>query len=275
VTGRIVILAHPHDNGAAAWAATAAARLGSEAVTVLRPEALGLARWSHRIDSQGRAATRLTTPGGDTLDSSAILCLLNRLQYLPSARFQRAPPKDRDYAAAELQALVASWLSGLGDRVVNRAGPHGLAVGPASQYAWLALAATAGLPVSRRIMATSGGLVGRLYPGEHLRLRAPWPAGPRGPMPVEVSADDALDPAGTVLVAGEEVVGTLAVSVGAACRAVARRCGCLLLEFRFCASAGAAALLAVDPLPALGQPWEVAATARLVEAVATDRAGAG
>src|SRR5262249_55293541 len=138
--------------------------------------------------STGTVRTELRLPSGLAIASGAVSCLLNRLQYLPSPRFSTAAPRDRDYALAELQALVASWLRGLGGRVVNPAGARGQAGGPVSGRAWLALAAAGGLPIARSVAATSGRMIGCPRPGERVQLRGDWPGGARGPVPVDVRA---------------------------------------------------------------------------------------
>ena len=269
MNGRVVVLAHSHDRGAAAVAARLSADLGPDDVTVVRPEALGLGRWSHRLGSTPDVQTDLRLLSGIEISSSSVSCLFNRLQYLPSPRFSGASPRDRDYAAAELQALVASWLYSLGPRVVNPSGPRGQAQGPGSRRGWLALAAGCGLPVARSVAATAGRMIDAPLPGERIRLREPWPAGVRGAAPVEGEWDP---PTGsedeTLLVAGDEVVGPLGDIFGARCREVARRAGCTLLEFRFGRIGGELAILEIDPLPSLANPATVVATADLLLATA-------
>ncbi|WP_410971850.1 hypothetical protein, partial [Salmonella sp. SAL4445] len=87
VKRRIVVLAHAHDLGASAVTARLSTCLGSQAVTVVRPEALGLARWSHRLGSTPEVRTDLRLPSGTEITSSGVTCLFNRLQYLASPRF--------------------------------------------------------------------------------------------------------------------------------------------------------------------------------------------
>lgn len=266
---RAVVLAHTHDVGASAIAARLSSMLGTRNVTMVRPEMLGLARWSHHLGSTSGAQTCLTLPSGTEVHSSDVAVLFNRLHYLPIPRFSTASPKDRDYAGSELQALVASWLYSLGPRVVNPTGPRAQARGPVSQRAWLASAASLGLPVVRRIVATSGRRINDTLPGEQIRLRVPWPGGLRGPVPVDVEQDTASESDGcSLLVAGDRVVGPLTEAFGAQCTAVARRSECTLLEFRFAPVLGKPALLRVDPMPSLAQPWAADAATELLVATA-------
>lgn len=267
---RIVVLAHAHDLGASAVAARLSTCLGSQDVTVVRPEALGLARWSHRLGSTSEVQTDLRLPSGTEIASAGVTCLFNRLQYLPSPRFHGATPKDQAYASAELQALVASWLHGLDARAVNPAGPRGLPQGPVSRRGWLALAAGCQLPVARSTAATSGRIVRATMPGDRVRLRAPWPGGVRGPAPVEVEQDpETRAEEEVLLVAGERIVGPLTGRFGERCQEVAQRSGCTLLEFRFRRIEREFAVVDVDPLPALSRTWAVAATVELLLDTAT------
>lgn len=265
MNGRAVILAHAHDLGATAVRANLSARLGPQNVTVVRPEILGLGCWSHWIGPTAEVQTNLRLPSGVEITSPGVSCLFNRLQYLPSPRFVRAPPRDRDYAAAELQALVASWLHSLGPRVVNPVGPRGQAQGPNSRRGWLALAAACKLPVVRSMAATAGRLIYATPPDAHIQLREPWPGGVNGPIPVDVERRRPTDnEVEALLVAGDRVSGPLAAPFGAQCHEVARRSGCTLLEFRFGRFDGETAVFEIDPLPALTQAGAVSAAAALL-----------
>ncbi|HJU40632.1 MAG TPA: hypothetical protein VJ724_13760, partial [Tahibacter sp.] len=57
-----LVLAHAHDAGANAVAAYLARGDDAPGVRVVRPEALGVARWSHRVDAHGCASTRIVPP---------------------------------------------------------------------------------------------------------------------------------------------------------------------------------------------------------------------
>ena len=112
-------------------------------------------------------------------------------------------------------------------------------------------------------------MIGVTLPGERIQQREPWPGGVRGPAPADLEPDrSANDAESVLLVAGERVVGPLAGRFGEACRAVAQRAGCSLLEFRFARLDGELALLEVDPLPPLSEPWAEAATVELLRTTA-------
>lgn len=80
--------------------------------------------------------------GGVRIDAStdAVLC---RLPVLDAPRF--ADPVDGEYASSEMFALALSWLHGLGDAVVNRPSPRGLAGDGPDLLGLHGLAASVGL----------------------------------------------------------------------------------------------------------------------------------
>lgn len=250
MTGEIVILAHATDPGAGSVAARLSSGPDPPSVRIVRPELLSLARWSHTVDSAGQASTELTLPGAPALRSSGVRTVLNRVRYLPVSRFRMATARDRDYATAEIHALVASWLCGLGERVVQPVRTHPWVTPWLSQLSWVAAAAEAGLPVEER------------------RLTSAAPALP---------ADEGMPrPGGTldglsVLVAGTAVGGALADRYGGGCLAAARSLGLPLLEFRFSPARGKPRLVEVNPLPLLLEPWAVALVVDLLLARAGDQ----
>jgi len=261
MSGKAVVLAHGCDTGAAAVAAHLSGALGPHAVIALRPERLALARWSHRVSSGGRAATDLRWTNGLEIRSSDIACLLNRLVYLPTPRFNKAKAKDRDYANSEMQALASSWLAGLGEAVVNPANSRAQSCGPASPKAWLAMAAACGLPVAMFRSATAGRMIGS-HPGTIVSMKHPWPSGVNGPMPAESEPDpEELVNTGNVLIVGHCACGPMAHKFGEQCLEVALRAGCNLLEFRFCRLAEGTVLVAIDPFPTLSEAWASEAVA--------------
>jgi hypothetical protein len=247
----VVILAHATDSGAESVAASLAQRLGPQVVRIVRPETLSLASWSHRVDSTGRATTRVTLPGTEPIDDSRVAAVLNRIRYLPVPRFHRAPPKDRDYAGVEVQALVASWLASLGDRVVHVVREHPWLTPLLPLQHWAAPAADYGLPVAVRAVSST--------------LRSPRRS---DPSTVAAAAD-----AATVLVAGNRAGGPLSATFGPRCLRVARLLGFPLLEFGFIKEHGTTVLARVDPLPSLMEPWATAMTVDLLASRAGYRSG--
>jgi hypothetical protein len=112
----VIILAHASDTGAGLVAEWLAGAVGPQAVRIVRPETLSLARWSQHVDSYGRATTRVTWPRQEPLEDAQVGAVLNRIRYLPVPRFRGASAKDKDYASAEFQAVVSSWLARFGRR---------------------------------------------------------------------------------------------------------------------------------------------------------------
>lgn len=278
----ILILGHPYDAGTRAVRVQLRTR-PAPPVLVLTPELAAAAAWAHRVGPDGRVRTALRLPGGRRLTGQDIGCVLNRWDYLPAARLTGASARDREYGALELQALMASWLAGLGGRVVNR--PNALAIdgGPRSPRGWLALAVAAGLPVARSAVATSArsmpaGALGAARPlGPFLPAGAPA----TGRLPVEVGWSAGAseppgpegwgrDPApGEVLVVGGRSLGAPSDRIGDACVDVANRAGCSILAFRFGPVDGTMPVLhRISTRPALAGPGQAAAVADLCRSIA-------
>ncbi|MFL5280063.1 MAG: hypothetical protein ACJ8AW_03465 [Rhodopila sp.] len=253
MTDTIIVLAHATDAGAASVAMWLAREHGAEGVRIVLPEELSRAQWSHAIDTHGCASTSLTLPKAGLLTSATVGAVLNRISYLPVPGFRRTSAKDRDYASAELQAVVASWLAAFGDRSVHPVRRHPWLTPALPLQHWASAAAVVGLPVARRTIVASS----RAF----------------GPEVLDASRDVA-DPLtfaiGTVLVAGSEVAGVFADKHGAQCLAAARRLHFPLLEFQFAGRDGDIHLVGVDPLPSLGEPWAVALAARLLVSLARE-----
>jgi hypothetical protein len=255
MTPAVIILAHATDHGAGLVAGWLVRELGVTAVRIVRPETLSLAQWSLRIDVRGRAVVRAAWEGTATIEDCRVGAVLNRIHYLPSPRFHRSCAKDRDYAGAEIQAVVSSWLGRYGDRVVPDMRRDGRLTPVLPLQHWAAAAAANGLPVAVRTVTNST---------RALRWRTPTASGGRGASaPEEVAA-------GSVLVAGDQAGGLLAGQFGAGCITTARALGFPLLEFRFASSESETVLSDVNPLPPLGEAWEAALTGQLLASLATE-----
>jgi hypothetical protein len=253
VNGSVLILAHAADSGAESVAALMRRKLGAGSVRVVRPEMLSLASWSHRVDSRGTARTSVTIARGSVIEDEHVAAVLNRIRYLPVPRFHRSSVKDREYAGAEMQALVASWLAAFGDRVVHVVREHPWVTPTLPRQQWAAAAAACGLPIAVRTISTSP---------RARRLRETH-------QPVPSSFDVASsDPVGTVLVAGDRIEGSLAATFGVRCFRAARWLRFPLVEFRFAIDSGTTALVDATVFPSLAEPWATALTADLLESVA-------
>ncbi|MBO0654504.1 hypothetical protein J1792_17455 [Streptomyces triculaminicus] len=268
----VVVLADVWDAGASAVASAVAGRLGDGRVIAVRPEDLARARWTHRVDARGVATTRLSLPTGQVLDGGgAIGAVLHRLHWVPPIGFAAASAKDRDYAAAELQALTSSWLLGIASRVVGVVNACGTARGSVSELVALTHARHCGLPIARRSTATRGGLLPPPGPGERHVPRLAWPGGHAAPVPVDVLPDLPAAPGGRLLVVGDEVVGDLAGRYAGHCRRLARRLGTRLFELRLVASGDTPVVAGIDLCPRLDLDGHTAAVADLLVRVCDGR----
>jgi hypothetical protein len=253
MSATVLVLAHAADSGAESVAALLRHALGSGRVRIVRPETLSLGSWSHRVTASGAASTRITMPRGEVIEDQQVAAVFNRIRYLPVPRFQRASPKDRDYAGAEIQALVASWLAAFRDRVVHVVREHPWVTPMLPLQHWADAAARCGLPIGVRTIGSSA---------RALRLRAGRPSDLAR---VGGSANDVV---GSVLVAGHRAEGSLAATLGARCVDVARLLRFPLLEFRFMADRDGSALVEVNAFPLLLEPWEASVAADLIGSIA-------
>lgn len=245
----VLIVANGEDPGAAAVAATIAARRGPRSVFFVTPWQLATASsWTHTVSARGTASTEIVTASGSRLGSDDVTAVLNRMDGIPPVRFARSTPRDRDYAVMELHALVVSWLSGLPGPVVNPMTGNGPAHQRPELY-WLLAAQQAGVPVRRLSRATSARALAARSPA---RSQAP-PGTPKG----------------AVLVVGRHAHGALASLFGHGCIEVAEKTGCPLLEFRFVQVGGDLLLAEVNPRPALLKARAVTAVAEYLIEVTT------
>ena len=263
--GQIVVLAPRWDMTAVAVARAITTRHG-HSVLLLRTEQLGLTRrWVHRVTPDGRASGEVVLGDGTCLADADIACILNRADLVPVPRFAATTAKDRDFAVMETHALVASWLAGFGERVVDP--PAGSGPGQIRRRRqWLALAHQVGLPVTSSALATSARLPYATCRREWTR---PVMAGERhlGRRPVELEQPVA-GPRNELLVVGERAYGTLAKEFARLCVTMARAAGSRLLQCNFAYAAGKALLVDVDPRPVLDAPADISAVAELLVNVA-------
>lgn len=223
---QLLILAHALDTGAQS-VAMALSPLLDYRLTVLRPEWLGQANWLQRMDAEGRAHTQLCWRNGHRLDSSHIGLVWNRTRLLPQAAFRLGNVQDRDYAGAELQALVASWLASMDDRVEPSMRRHACVTPLLTGLHWTTAASNCGLALANGAVSVEDFWV----------LRTP----------LEIWGPDGTD---------------LPPHLVNACHALAEELGFALLSLGFRGTPGAPRLCRVDAHPALATPGEVQAVAR-------------
>ena len=139
---RVLVLGHELDPTVNAVVHALAERHGASAVHHLDLARLAHARWQHRVESDGKVATRLHLGGRD---DAVFDVVFDRSEPLAALPFRGWSDAERTYGRSEWLALLLGWLRSLGDRVVNRPS-LGCLNGPADRaWPWLARAAAAGL----------------------------------------------------------------------------------------------------------------------------------
>ena len=249
----IAILAGRRDAGARAVHHELSRRVGADRVVRVLPTDLVRARWSHRVSESGAVVSRVRLPPGRDLAPDAVL---HRLEAVPAGS-AAASARDRDYAASEFDALVASWLLGLGHRVLGPTGAYATALGPSPASA-LAAAERCGLPVARSGLLTRAGLIGPPAPRERHLPRIEWPGVASAPVPVDVVPDRPVT--SRLLVVADRVHGPLADRFGATAQALAAALGTNLLELAFADGPAVVGVTTMPQLDTAGQVHVVAAT---------------
>jgi len=271
----LVILVHRGDDGAARLAAEVTRRGTAELRVVTDHELASRARFVHIPRTGAREGASAPSPDGVWLDddtelSSATLgCVYSRLVMLPSPGF--SSESDREYAAAELHALIASWLHGLGRTVVNPVSPLGLAGAMHDLVTTITHAQAAGLAVPRIRMVSNDAKAGSDQTLHRWELRDGWlpstldhltPAvGP--PLGQPAVLVEPLDPARCrVLVTGDQATGA-PDGLSESCRSLARISGLEVCEVVLAHTQKSSRLvcIGVDPLPRLADSGHIVALA--------------
>lgn len=226
---------------------------------------------------QGTAALAgdvLKLPGGVQLGAATGL-LVWRLDGFPVAQL---PPEHREYGESEGFAAGLSWLTGLGDLVLNRPDPLGLAGARADLLHLARLAREAGLAVPAFDLRTNDAAVGGREPG-FLALdwtppgipdpaaAGPAPDGPRLARPVFGIEPFVSEPAALVL--DDTVIGPTqpwSTHAGPALAGLARAAGLRCAEIGLGRTrTGRPVVTGISPIPTLRQPSHLAAFADYVE----------
>jgi len=198
------------DDADALWFAQRAGTSGV-ACRVLTTEALSFARRrSHRVTDQG-CTTTIEVVAGDIIRDSEIGGVLNRALDPPDRAWQRAAPAERDYASAELQAFMLSWLAGLPCPVRNRPTPDCLAGPYPHPFVASAAAVQAGLPCPPMTVTTSS--VGNDCLDGHL-MAARLTAGPAA-RPINVPCLDGVPAMAGIPDAVTDAIGSFLELIGA------------------------------------------------------------
>jgi hypothetical protein len=164
------------------------------------------ARWEHRVGAHG-VTTTLTLADGRRLDCSDVDGVLNRLLWLGTDDHLGASDVDRDYATAELQALVLSWLAGFGPRALNPPVPPSLGAPWCSSCEWRARALAAGARIRPYTSDDESEAVGdaRLIVIGGVAVGGPVPHRDGAEAGGEASPLGGIDPAALALATGLDV----------------------------------------------------------------------
>lgn len=196
-----LVLCDPGDHSAR-WACDELRLRGLTPLELLAPATLVSARrCAYRIGADG-AHFEIDLPDGRTLKSAHIAGVLNRVTHVPElAGLARTAHADARYAAAELNALLLSWLAALAAVSINPPTARGLAGAWRTPAEWAVLAAGSGLTVPALPLAA----IAVPRPARHTATH-------------------------TVIVLGDHVFGDeLAPDLADACLRLARRAGTALL----------------------------------------------
>ncbi|MBN3817314.1 hypothetical protein G3N57_12145 [Paraburkholderia sp. Se-20369] len=239
---------------------------------VRTPDEIVLApMWEHRVDDTG-VCTHVRMHDHGTLGEPAVI--FNRIVQLEGFPLQRSVTEDRDYAHAEMAALLLSWLAGVQCPVINRPSPVGLAGSVNRPLVWQKLAQKAGLRTTHAFVTTST----RRFPAP-LRLKCvPQP----GPQAVHASqfvrlnqfgwfADSTDTSSDSVFVVGGRVIGNVSPSILAGALRLATMSGLDVLELHFSKNTDASdspSFVGADACPVSTDPMIVAAIADLLKAKA-------
>ena len=258
-----LVLADEWDQTAARVASELATRHGRAAVRSLSPRQLAAVSWSHRVEQRANTTT-LRLADGASLADGDLSVVFNRLRFVDPPQFATASPADRDYAGAELSALLTSWLCGLRCPVVDRPQPPHLGSGWRSTIGWQLLAGAAGLPTRRLRYTTNGRRFA--VPGLFAATNGSSPC---------CLAELVDDGYASILVVGDVAVGSLPGTSPAACLRLARSSDTSILELRFTKSARTARWEFADamPLPAITVNEQVGLVVRWLETAAAQRGG--
>ena len=278
--GQFLVLAHPGDTGALTVAATLEERHGTGRVDLVSEIALADANWVHH---QGDAGTtsRVDLGDGRTITHDGYAAVFNRLRAVYPRRFAAADEADRQYAQAELNALVLAWLAAFACPVVPGPAPPTPSPELPSLPGLLVDAGRAGFPTRRFAFASNARQAPAMAPGLAFDGQAPPTATGLAADPVpsfHLGREPALylEPvAGTpreVLVVGDDVLGPVPEGLASACVRFARESGYALLRLTFDRrtedGSGDWCLCGADAHPAIDTWEEAVAVARYLEDVA-------
>ncbi len=193
MSGLLVVLAHSRD-----LAARVLADRWPQPVRLMTPRDLSQPGWRHHVGARG---DEWCVVSGELIRAAELRGVITRFPCVAPADLAHITVGDREYAAAEMTAFLASWLTRLPCPVLNRPDATSLMGPNRGRERWLLLAARAGLrPAERRYTA----------PGHEATLAT-----------------------ATVAVIGDRWIGAVAPELGDQAVRLAERAGVELLTVQF------------------------------------------
>jgi hypothetical protein len=267
-----LVLASAADQTAVNVATLLRRRHGGHRVDVRTPDEIVLAPlWEHRVDD-ARVRTHVRMHDQGTLGKPSVV--FNRISQLGAFPLQQSTAAEREYAYAEMAALLLSWLSGLECPVINRPSPTGLAGCINRPLVWQKLAKEAGLRAANVFITTST----RRFPVPSQLQRVPQLSfqAPHASQIVRINqfgwySDSAESNGDSIFVVGGEAIGNGSPSTLAGARQLAKLSGLDVMEVCFSTGAGAPdgpSFIGANACPQVTDPMIVAAIADLLEAKA-------
>ncbi len=273
---RCLVLCSLGDRSAARVYCALRERLGPTAVEVVSAEELLLApHWRYGLEGR-TAQSEVVLFDGRRIDPSSYGLAFQRIRAVELTHFARARAEDRDYARAEMHALLLAWLASFPCLMVNRAGPRGLCGAERGRVEWTVLAHQAELPVRAFELASDARLTARADLLAHLADGSLGPEDPprvvrpellgRGPVQRLERLEGGLY---RTLVAGARCSGVPEGIDPGACLALAKLSGDQLLEIRFGMVRGGWRFFSATPVPDLSAEDASFVAETLVESVVT------
>lgn len=185
--------------------------------------------WRHSVDENGGTSTFASCVG------EAPSCIVNRLGHLTIPGTPGWDERDDDYARAEFRALLISWLSSLGRKVIDRPGGNSLAGADGGEWHDRRAALACGLPLHPFFWASRSKY-------------APWP----GSSPFATEGARPVEEAAEALVVGTRVFGS-PKGFEEACLRLAGELGCDTLAILFAKASGGWSILGCERAPVVAE----------------------
>lgn len=148
-----VLLTNDED-AAAPWMASQLKERIEDLVWLPASSLAAATSWSHHVEPDGRAWTRVRWAHGREIDSREVTGVVNRLRLPPQGKTERVTGADKDYVMQEWWAFTVAWLASLECPVLNPAMMTGLSGAPIHPLDVFVEAADCGLMCARGEMSS-------------------------------------------------------------------------------------------------------------------------